>query len=107
MCAFCGGGPLTLEHVFPQSVVPLVETLGQPLSAARVTQHEEHLHDVWNTSKVDLRRTNSRCHRSSVRGVTTNAIHRFLGRILLAAASSTRSRLRRTGPRARLERTLT
>jgi hypothetical protein len=54
-CVFCGHVPLTREHVFPQWVVPLLETLGQPRSATRITDHDEHVHDIWNTSTIDFK----------------------------------------------------
>jgi hypothetical protein len=43
----------------------------------------------------------------SVRGLTTNAFHRLLGRTRLAAANRIRSRRRNSGRRARLESTFT
>lgn len=54
-CVFCGGGPLTAEHVFPQWLVPIIETLGKPRSATRVTEHGEHIHNIWETTTIDVK----------------------------------------------------
>ena len=41
--------------MFPQWTVPLIETLGQPLSATRVRDHgDDHVHDIWETTAIDL-----------------------------------------------------
>lgn len=54
-CVFCGGGPLTLEHVFPRWLAPVIETLGHPRSAVRLSEHGEHLHNIWDTDTIDFR----------------------------------------------------
>lgn len=54
-CVFCGGRPVTAEHVFPRWLVPVIETLGKPLSATRVTQHDEHIHNFWDTTTIDFK----------------------------------------------------
>jgi hypothetical protein len=54
-CIFCGRGGLTLEHVFPQWLVPVLEQLGQTHSATRVTEDPDHTHNVWNTTAVDFK----------------------------------------------------
>lgn len=54
-CAFCGGGPLTREHVFPRWLVPAIEKLGKPRSATHVTDGPDHVHNVWGTETIDLK----------------------------------------------------
>lgn len=43
------------EHGFPRWVVSLIETLGQPRSATRVTDHGDHVHNMWNTETIDIK----------------------------------------------------
>ena len=54
-CAFCGAeGPLTLEHLWPAWTEPYIKGLGAPQSITRVSDHGEHVHDVWATSGLNL-----------------------------------------------------
>lgn len=55
VCVFCGRVPLTREHVFPRWLVQMINTLGQPRSATRVSDRGEHLHNIWQTSTIDLK----------------------------------------------------
>jgi hypothetical protein len=46
---------VTLEHTFPRWTVPLIKTVGDVASSARVSHHEEHVHSVWGTETIDLK----------------------------------------------------
>lgn len=54
-CVFCGSGPLTLEHVFPQWVRPHVGAVEPIGSATRVSHHEEHVHHSYGTAVIDFK----------------------------------------------------
>lgn len=54
-CAFCGGRPVTAEHVFPRWIVPLVSAVRQARSATLVTTHDEHHHHIWNVNSIDMK----------------------------------------------------
>lgn len=54
-CVFCGGRPVTLEHTFPRWTVPLIKTVSDVMSTTLVSQHEEHVHNVWGTETIDLK----------------------------------------------------
>src|SRR6266511_4098028 len=71
---------------------PLDRVLLAPASRALPRQRWTSLLLVTPKTLVHLRRTSSRCQRSSVLGVTSNSdVHRCLGSARLAGASRTRS----------------
>ncbi len=44
---------MTLEHTFPRWTVPHIQTLGPIRSSTRVSDHGEHVHNVWGTDTID------------------------------------------------------
>lgn len=90
-CIFCGGRPpLTLEHTIPKWTVPLVKQLDTPASATRVSHHEDHVHDVWPTTTVDLkaRKVCGTCNSGWMAGLE-NAARPILTPMILSTAATT------------------